>query len=574
METKRCIFCMQEMNTEERKCPACGKGPWQYHWKPGWISPYTRLHDRYLIGVSLGEGAFGVTYLAWDEKTGERVAIKAYKKETPGREVELFETAGEIPGLVKKKEFFREDERIYLVLEYLEGGNLKEHLKKHRTIPASEAKDLLLPAMKAAAGLHSKGIVHCDISPDNLLFAADGKLSLIDLGAAARKGGVRTEKELKPGYAPMELYQEKEKIGPWTDIYAFCAVWYEMVTGRKAPAAPDRMKKDTLKPPSEYVRVPAGMEEVFLRGLSLEIQRRYFSMGNLLAALGDPEREKDEEDRRIWGELWIQITTEVERGSAREEKRSRVWRWVKRASVMLLVLLGAAGAGAGGLWIYGRTHPEQVLAYRLKQDRAEMLTSEWKTVEMKGSKEYEEAIAYLEEHAYEVSEYENGTKDYNLLQPAMEDWEYSEDPGECFAVKKDTAAMAVETYLGEYEEKESSFYGAVYVSTLPSYPISTTAQQTDTYRYGDRSAEICFDEKTGWVNEISLRIEKGEIEKLLPKFLYVLAPETALSDEEIQELLAYLKKEEDSVYIELNANCYLSLYLSEENVVLMDIRSR
>ena len=115
---------------------------------------------------------------------------------------------------------------------------------------------------------------------------------------------------------------------------------------------------------------------------------------------------------------------------------------------MLLVLLGVAGAGAGGLWIYGRTHPEQVLAYRLKQDRAEMLTSEWKTVEMKGSKEYEEAIAYLEEYAYEVSEYENGTKDYNLLQPAMEDWEYSEDPGECFAVKKDTAAMAVETYLG------------------------------------------------------------------------------------------------------------------------------
>ena len=96
--------------------------------------------------------------------------------------------------------------------------------------------------MKAAAGLHSKGIVHCDISPDNLLFAADGKLSLIDLGAAARKGGVRTEKELKPGYAPMELYQEKEKIGPWTDIYAFCAVWYEMVTGRKARCA-DRMKR-------------------------------------------------------------------------------------------------------------------------------------------------------------------------------------------------------------------------------------------------------------------------------------------------------------------------------------------
>ena len=574
METKRCIFCMQEMNTEERKCPACGKGPWQYHWKPGWISPYTRLHDRYLIGVSLGEGAFGVTYLAWDEKTGKRVAIKAYKKETPGREVELFETAGEIPGLVKKKEFFREDERIYLVLEYLEGGNLKEHLKKHRTIPASEAKDLLLPVMKAAADLHSRGIVHCDISPDNLLFTADGKLSLIDLGAAAEKGGVRTEKELKPGYAPVELYQEKEKIGPWTDIYAFCAVWYEMVTGRKVPAAPDRLKKDTLKSPSEYVSVPAGMEEVFLRGLSLEIQGRYFSMENMLAALGDPEEKKDEEERGIWGELWIQITTEVERGSVRKEKRSRVWRWIKRASVILLVFLGVAGAGMGGLWIYARTYPEKVLAYRLKKDRAEMMTSEWKTVEMRGSKEYKEAIDYLEEHAYEVRKDEMGARDYSLLQPAMEDWEYSKDPGECFAVKNDTAEMAVKIYLGEYEEKESSFYGEVYISTLPYYPIATTAQQTNIYRYSDKSVEISFDEKTGWVNEISLHSGEKDIEEMLPKFLNIFAPETALSDKEIQELLGYLKGEKDSVYIELNANCYLSLYLSEKNVVLMDIRSR
>ena len=65
-----------------------------------------------------------------------------------------------------------------------------------------------------------------------------------------------------------------------------------------------------------------------------------------------------------------------------------------------------------------------------------MLTSEWKTVEMKGSKEYEEAIAYLEEYAYEVSEYENGTKDYNLLQPAMEDWGVQRGPRRMFCGKK------------------------------------------------------------------------------------------------------------------------------------------
>ena len=475
---------------------------------------------------------------------------------------------------MQKKEVFREDERVYLVLEYLEGGSLKEYLKKHRTIPDGEAKDLLFPAMKAAADLHSKGIVHCDISPDNLLFTADGKLSLIDLGAAARKGGVRTEKELKPGYAPMELYQEKEKIGPWTDIYAFCAVWYEMVTGRKVPAAPDRLKKDTLKPPSEYVSVPAGMEEVFLRGLSLGIQRRYFSIENMLAALGNPKGKYNGEDRKIWGELWIQITTEVERGNASKEKSGRVWRRIKHVASVLLVLLCITGAAIGGLWIYAWTHPEQVLVYRLKQDRREMETSEWKTVEMRGSKEYEEAIDYLEEHAYEVREDEMGARDYSLLQPAMEDWEYSDDPGECFAVKNDTAEMAVETYLGEYEEKESRFYGSVYVSIMPYYPILTTAWQIDTYRYGEKSVEICSDEKTGWVNEISLHSGKKDIEEMLPKFLNVFAPETVLSGEEIQELLGYLKKEQDSVYIELNANCNLSLYLSEENVILMNIRSR
>ena len=353
----------------------------------------------------------------------------------------------------------------------------------------------------------------------------------------------------------------------------FCAVWYEMVTGTEGAGCAGRMKKDTLKPPSEYVVCRREWKKCS-SGDCLWRSRDGISVWGICWRRWEIQRERRMKKTVGSGRTLDSDYHRSERGSAREEKRSRVWRWIKRASVILLVFLGVAGAGMGGLWIYARTYPEKVLAYRLKKDRAEMMTSEWKTVEMRGSKEYKEAIDYLEEHAYEVRKDEMGARDYSLLQPAMEDWEYSEDPGECFAVKEDTAAMAVEIYLGEYEEKESSFYGAVYVSTLPSYPISTTAQQTDTYRYGDRSAEICFDEKTGWVNEISLRIEKGEIEKLLPKFLYVLAPETALSDEEIQELLAYLKKEEDSVYIELNANCYLGLYLSEENVVLMDIRSR
>ena len=68
METKRCIFCMQEIDSTEERCPHCKKAVWEYGWKPGWIRPYTVLQERYMIGQALGEGAFGVTYLAYAKK--------------------------------------------------------------------------------------------------------------------------------------------------------------------------------------------------------------------------------------------------------------------------------------------------------------------------------------------------------------------------------------------------------------------------------------------------------------------------------------------------------------------------
>lgn len=559
METKRCIFCMQEMPTEEKKCPACGKGPWQYQWKPGWIQPYTILYDRYLIGTALGEGAFGVTYLAWDEKAGEKAAIKAYKKETPGREAEFFEAAGEIPGLVKKKEVFREDGREYLALEYLEGGSLKEYLKNHRTIPASEAKDLLLPAMKAAAGLHSKGIVHCDISPDNLLFAADGKLSLIDLGAAARKGGVRTEKELKPGYAPMELYQEKEKIGPWTDIYAFCAVWYEMVTGRKAPAAPDRMKKDTLKPPSEYVRVPAGMEEVFLRGLSLEIQRRYFSMGNLWKELdiaGEPAGLSDEEVRREWGDLWIRITTSVERISVPGGRTGKARRRLRTAALVCLGLISTAVLLGGGLFVYVRTHPENVLEFSLEQDRERIKTEEIREVRTRDSEEYGRAVSFLEENAYLVNRYDYSDA-YHLLSAAMNGWEYGNSARAVFPVQMETMERAVQVYMGVETERTEDTTGYVIVYHRDWYPIEEYMNRHVTLRYGETSIQIYSDYVTGWVTEISLLGEQDMAVTFLRKMLQTACRETYLTEKEIEEILTAVQKTEDYQSISLNAKCSL-----------------
>ena len=240
------------------------------------------LRDRYHLETVLGEGAFGTVYLAEDRQENRKAALKAFRSSRESREGELLLKARGIPGVPLFLDSFQEEGTLYLAMEYLEGGSLKDYLKKEGTLADRKALELLLPVIETAAALHSRGIIHCDISPDNLIFDGEGRLNLIDFGAAVEKGESREEKELKAAYAPMELYQEKEKIGPWTDLYSICALWYEMVTGRKVPSAPERLQKDSLQPASAYVKTDPVQERAFLRGLQLEIQKRYFSGENLM----------------------------------------------------------------------------------------------------------------------------------------------------------------------------------------------------------------------------------------------------------------------------------------------------
>ena len=126
----------------------------------------------------------------------------------------------------------------------------------------------------------------------------------------------------------MESYQEKDKIGPWSDLYAVCAVWYEAVTGHKVPAAPQRVKRDHIRVPSDFVKVPDQMEQAFMRGLSVDIQSRYFSIVNLLHQLDLQEETDDEEEsaaiRKIWGDSWIRITDRGGAGFCKEPKKRKI----------------------------------------------------------------------------------------------------------------------------------------------------------------------------------------------------------------------------------------------------------
>lgn len=577
MEKKRCIFCMSEMSEEEESCPVCKRKPWQYQWNPKWLRPYTVLKKRYLIGIALGEGAFAVTYLAYDKKENIPVAIKAYYRNESGREAELLQKAESIPGVVKEKEFFWDADTSYLVMEYLEGGSLKSYLKKHHMISSEEGIRLLLPVMKTAALLHGKGIVHCDISPDNLLFDKEGVLKLIDFGAAVQKGEgeEKEEKELKESYAPVEQYQEKRKIGPWTDVYAICAVWYEMVTRHKVPAALERLKKDPLQLPSEYVKIPEDIENIFLRGLSVDIQRRYFSVLNLMSQIikvtGEDEINTDTEEarqtaadiRRMWGDLWIKITTEVERGSVSEAKRGRARRWLRRAAGIFLIFVLATALAGGGLWIYCGLYPEKALAYELQQDRKD---ADRLKHSMEGSIDAEElkkAEAFMKENGYEGDE-NDYISTYRFTEEALKGWKYPTDKAGVFPIKADTMKKALDLYAGmERKDEDRRFNGYVTLyRQRRGRPLNTHLEWEEYWKYGEDLVGLQWDYVTEFVLYLSFRSQEMEkAETFLYKMLSVISPESYLTKKEIQELFKVVE-EEKAEQVSIFPNCKCEVYIS------------
>lgn len=383
--------------------------------KENWLLEETLLHEKYQIKKVLGQGGFGITYLAYDQTLQQNVAIKEYfpvkivrrlgntLREGQG-EYELSATAMVYPqngqeekylngmknfleeaqvlfgkfdveGLAAVKDYFEENGTAYIVMEYLSGPTLQEYEKEHKgKISEKQAEILLEPVINALAYIHSIGIVHCDISPDNLIFNKEGQLKLIDFGAAKNKKKEKEEQYCKEGYTAPEQYLEKESIGPWSDVYSLCAVWYEMLTGIKVPPAVERLQKDRLKNMTMASEVSEQTNNILKKGLSLEIQKRYFSVLNLSCDIKSNMESKEEitkqymkDTRFVWGTLWLQITTDVnERNISQEKKwlsRRKIRKGIYAVGIVLLLFL----CGISGREYYIRSYPQQYFTYKAKQ---------------------------------------------------------------------------------------------------------------------------------------------------------------------------------------------------------------
>lgn len=383
--------------------------------KENWLLEETLLHEKYQIKKVLGQGGFGITYLAYDQTLQQNVAIKEYFPVKIVRrlgntlrkgqgEYELSATAMVYPqngqeekylngmqnfleeaqvlfgkfdveGLAAVKDYFEENGTAYIVMEYLSGPTLQEYEKEHKgKISEKQAEILLEPVINALAYIHSIGIVHCDISPDNLIFNKEGQLKLIDFGAAKNKKKEKEEQYCKGGYTAPEQYLEKEFVGPWGDVYSLCAVWYEMLTGIKVPPAVERLQKDRLKNMTMASEVSEQTNNILKKGLSLEIQKRYFSVLNLSCDIKSNMESKEEitkqymkDTRFVWGTLWLQITTDInERDISQEKKwlsRRKIRKGIYAVGIVLLLFL----CGISGREYYIRSYPQQYFTYKAKQ---------------------------------------------------------------------------------------------------------------------------------------------------------------------------------------------------------------
>ena len=237
-----------------------------------------QLRDKYSIQKVLGQGGFGITYLAEDMVLDIDVCIKELYvagNSTRGANMTvLTQNTNEFsfvdfkdkfiseakqlakfnhPNIVRVREFFEANNTVYVVMEYIEGKTLKDLILLEGSLSADFAKNIIENLLDAVQVVHDVGMLHRDIKPDNLIISKEGRVVLIDFGSARAFSDEKTIAQtafISPGYAPLEQYNPNARKGTYTDIYSIGATFYFMLTSIKPLNVTERYT-ERLKAPHE-----------------------------------------------------------------------------------------------------------------------------------------------------------------------------------------------------------------------------------------------------------------------------------------------------------------------------------
>ena len=315
---KLCYHCMQQISNERlRYCTNCGKSLEPEPQPERFLKAGTVLGRKFVVGYPLGAGGFGNTYVGWDTFLLRKVAIKEFYPEQycvrreDGQTVTASEerllpryqrglrqfleearkvaALHEVRGVVEITNFFEENGTGYIVMEYLEGMDVRNILKESGDKKDYEwCRRVILTVLYTLKEIHKKGVLHRDVAPDNIFVTKEGIIKLIDFGAAKSISALENGADimLKAGYAPIEQYSREFLQGPYTDLYAVAALFYRMLTGQKPIPAPERLEHPALITPSEMgISIPEQAELAMMVCLNVEPEYRLQSAEEFMEAL-------------------------------------------------------------------------------------------------------------------------------------------------------------------------------------------------------------------------------------------------------------------------------------------------
>ncbi len=362
---KRCFGCMG-VKGEELCCPSCGWRETDQN-KLHQLPTGTVLHGQYLMGRVLGQGGFGITYLGWDLGLEAPVAIKEYfpisqvnrtqntailatdddafrnGRERFLREAQALAKLRHLGGIVQVYNVFPENGTAYIVMEYIEGTTLLAHMRKlGRPLTVEETFTILRPVMQVMAQVHDAGIVHRDISPDNIMLKADGSVKILDFGTArtVEDGQLThsTQAVLKNGFAPMEQYSAGRSIDQRADEYALCATIYYCLTGKVPPSAFDLYMDKTDIPWNQVPGLTPRQTAALEKGAAMRAEDRFPRLRGL-------EQELLAKDADI-------VPPDVPVPPAPKPQPEKK---MGKAGAMIAAALAAVAVLAGGIWLGGRS---------------------------------------------------------------------------------------------------------------------------------------------------------------------------------------------------------------------------